>query len=109
MRVLLFLFILLTINGISQTKMPASTIGVVQTLTKELKKNNGKLSEASLKMYPVELHSGEYFIHILAKTNSGFSLREVQTEGWKTGMFFGHILSARIPLNQQTFEKSGTS
>jgi minor extracellular serine protease Vpr len=99
MRLLLLLFTFITINAFSQTQMPASTIGVIQTLSKELKKNNGKLSSATLKMYPLETHAGEYFIHVLAKTNSSFSLGEVQNEGWKTGMFFGQILSARIPLN----------
>jgi len=99
MRLLTICFLFISSIAFSQTKMPASTIGVIQTLQKDLKKNNGKLSEASLKMFPVETVAGEYFIHVLAKTNANFSLREVQNEGWKTGAYFGQILSARIPLN----------
>jgi hypothetical protein len=83
----------------SQTKMPAYTKGVIQTLNKELKRNNGKLSSATLNMYPLEKYSDGYYLHVLAKTHENISLSELKNDGWKTGAHIGNILSARIPLD----------
>ncbi len=99
MKYILLISFFLPIIALSQTKMPASTIGVIQTLNKELKRNDGKLSEASLKMFPIEKHPNGYYIHVLAKTNPDISLSQLKNEGWKTGAHIGNILSARIPLD----------
>lgn len=99
MKYFILFFLLLNQTVQAQTKMPASTMGVVQTLKKDLLQHKGKISASYLKMFPLEEENGQYYLHVLAKTNSQFSLSELKENGWKTGTHFGNILSARMPLN----------
>ena len=56
----------------AQYKTSAYTMGVKQVILKELKNNNGVLSENIQKRFPITLSNGQYSISLLAKINTSF-------------------------------------
>lgn len=93
------LFFILYSMGNAQTKMPASTIGAIQVIQKDLKKNNNIPSGNILKNYPIHFSGGTYFISSLCKVNSTFNKSTAVENGFKVGTVIGKIATLHVPLN----------
>jgi minor extracellular serine protease Vpr len=83
----------------AQYKTSAYTMGVKQVIQKELKKNNGVLSENIQKRFPITTINGQYFISLLAKINTSFKKTEIQRLGGFNATIIGNIATIELPLN----------
>ena len=98
----LFVFLLITSFYLplsAQYKTYAYTIGVKQVILKELKNNNGVLSENIQKRFPITIANGQYSISLLAKINASFKGSEINRLGGFNPTIIGNIATIQLPLN----------
>ena len=98
----LFVFLLTALFYLplsAQYKTSAYTIGVKQVIQKELKNNNGVLSENIQKRFPITIINGQYSISLLAKINASFKRSEINRLGGFNATIIGNIATIELPLN----------
>jgi len=100
------LFLFLFSAGFSQTKMPAQTIGAIQVIGNDLKKNENLPSKNILNYYPVHFSNGQYFISTLCKVNSTFSKSSAIENGFQVGAVIGKVATVQVPLHLFTMNFS---
>lgn len=103
MRILFTLIICLSFSVVfsqnpSEIKMPAHTIGSIQTLKKQLAKNNGFPNQLMQRKFAIHKINGRYLIDVLCKVNSNFSATAAIENGFYIGAISGNVVSLKIPL-----------
>ena len=83
----------------AQYKTSAYTMGVKQVIQKELKNNNGVLSENIQKRFPITIANGQYSISLLAKINASFKGSEINRLGGFNPTIIGNIATIQLPIN----------
>ena len=98
----LLLLIGITIISIfsqAQISIPANDKGDIILINSSLKKSKGIPSKELMDRFPIYKFNGEYYISVLAKTNSVFTKERVAEKGIIFGSKIGDIVSLKIPVN----------
>ncbi len=101
MKKLLLLIGITVISILSQAQIsiPANDKGDIILINSSLKKSKGIPSKDLMDRFPIYKLNGEYYISVLAKTNSVFTKERVAEKGIIFGSKIGDIVSLKIPVN----------
>ncbi|MFZ5552180.1 MAG: S8 family serine peptidase, partial [Bacteroidota bacterium] len=95
---ILFLLVVITSGGFSQTRFPAFTIGAMQVIQKDLDANRGIPSKKIQQCYPVNKINGNYYVSVLCKVNSSYNKTIARENGFLPGALVGNVASLSVPV-----------
>jgi len=98
-KILIFLFLLISIFTFGQQKLSSKDRNEIRLLIKTLSQNNWQPTDAITSKLPIQKINNTYYLSLLGKTNEHFDQTCLREKKWLAGKQIGKVAPIKVPFS----------